>query len=410
MNFFYNYITTEVETIKDSESDGNAALLKKSSVLAVLSKTFQSYGGVLSKIAQLFSFDDPNATCYTECQPFSSPATVEFLRKNSYVYKDHLSINFNVYKTGSIGQVHKALKLDDSSQVVLKVQYLGLKEAIDSDMNVVGTISKTLFGFADLRTALKEIREKVHEELDYGVELSNHSEMYSLWKSDKYVMIPKIYPDYCTDRILVTEYAKDAVGLGEFIQTETRQEVKDHVGMQLVRFVLISLLKHSLYYSDLHAGNFLIVRSSTWDMKPKLCVTDFGCVQKVSAEMLESMVNLYEAARDRCKYDFLEVAEQFGLFGDKIDTPGKNYLYDYITIQMTPFLTSSHEFTDQWNDSCKYKNTELMKGWRMPADFVYFNKLNYCMYFLLTQLGAKGNFKAIIDEAHPAAIKGNLSM
>jgi hypothetical protein len=44
------------------------------------------------------------------------------------------------------------------------------------------------------------------------------------------------------------------------------------------------------------------------------------------------------------------------------------------------------------------KETELMKEWVLPQDMVYFNKIPYGMYHILTKLKLKGGFLEVFDE------------
>ena len=59
-SFIYNYLCSMTEsTDKNSQSLGN-----KSQKIKCLSNTFESYGGVLSKLAQILSIDDQSKTVF----------------------------------------------------------------------------------------------------------------------------------------------------------------------------------------------------------------------------------------------------------------------------------------------------------------------------------------------------------
>ena len=401
-NILYNYITSEV-SVHDKNADSGQALIKKAGVLAVIADTFKSYGGVLSKLSQLFSYDDPSSASFTDCRPYSTDKTVDFLRRHSYVYKEHLTINFEVHASGSIGLIFKAVKRDGEC-VALKVQYVDLKNDIETDLGVISIVSKVLFGFADLKTALQEVRAKVYEELDYILEQKNHECMYEMWmrgsKTDvnlesKYITIPRLYRSYSTDKIIVSEFIK-GVQLCAFIDNEESQDVKNHIGLQLVKFIILSLL-NGQYYSDIHPGNFLVVYADDADELPTLAVTDYGCIHPVTDKIMDTIKTLYTSINNKDRTLFDQMAREKGLVKQDISTDGIDYLYEYMQIQLEPFTKETHEFTEEWNDRCKYKNTDKMTQWIIPPDMVYYYKLPYGLYFLLTKMQARGRYKELIN-------------
>ena len=64
MSFLYNYLTSESET-------ENGGLEKNCQKLKCLSKTFESYGGVLSKLSQILSLNNEKSEVFSDCKPFS---------------------------------------------------------------------------------------------------------------------------------------------------------------------------------------------------------------------------------------------------------------------------------------------------------------------------------------------------
>ena len=69
----------------------------------------------------------------------------------------------------SIGQVHRAT-LPDGRELAIKVQYPGVRESIDSDVDNVATllrVSGVLPRELDLAPLLTEAKRQLHEEADY---------------------------------------------------------------------------------------------------------------------------------------------------------------------------------------------------------------------------------------------------
>ena len=101
MSFLYNYLTTDINLDYD----------KRESMISCLSKTLANKGGVLSKLSQIISYaeGDTNNNVFDNCKPYKSKKTVNYLKNmlETELFEKHISFcDLNIYKSGSIGQVH----------------------------------------------------------------------------------------------------------------------------------------------------------------------------------------------------------------------------------------------------------------------------------------------------------------
>src|SRR6185503_20995165 len=72
----------------------------------------------------------------------------------------------------SIGQVHRGV-WHDGREVAVKVQYPGAGEALISDFTQVARVARVAAGWIpglDIKPVLEELRARIVEELDYGLE------------------------------------------------------------------------------------------------------------------------------------------------------------------------------------------------------------------------------------------------
>jgi predicted unusual protein kinase regulating ubiquinone biosynthesis (AarF/ABC1/UbiB family) len=384
-SFLYNYL------ISDSEcNDENGKPLdKKCQKLRCLSDTLESYGGVLSKLSQMLSLNDQNSTVFSDCKPFSKEKTIKYFKK--YVNDINIQLDFvdyNVYKSGSVGQVHKAIYKERN--IVFKVQYDGLAEQTRTDLNMLDKITSYLYYFADMKNAMVDIKTKMYEELDYKMEAKNQKLMAKLYKDCDFVEIPKIISKFCTGTVLGMNFVEGKC-LRDFIENSTQEE-RDKFGMCAVKFVFENIYKHGLLYSDVHYGNFLVKKDST------LCVLDFGCLHQINPQLLTHLRDLHRSIRSGDKEKFYTIVEEMGIIKKDISSLSKDYIYDYFCIQYTPWTSEEFEFTEEWLDMATDKETELMKEWTLPQDMVYFNKIPYGMMHVLTKLKLKGRFQEVFDK------------
>jgi len=388
VSLLYNYL------LSDSGEKGNNGLVNRHTKLERIADTFASYGGVLAKLSQILSFYNEKSEVFSDCKPYCQKETIEYLKNeydtNKEFFKDIDDIDFNVFKSGSIGQVHLC-KYKNNEDIIMKVQYVGLYEQFQSDIFILDNVAKYLFYFSDLSSAMTDIKTKLYEELDYTLEFNNQQKMFDLWNNHKYINIAKLIPELCTKNILTMEYISGS-GIISFIENSTQEE-RNNIGMLIIEFIFTNFYKYGLFYPDIHYGNFL-VKDNT-----QLYITDFGCLNKIEDHLLNNLINLHIAIKKEDEDEFYNIVKKIGILKDDISEESKIYMYKYFKIQYTPWLQDDEfEFTEEWNLFAVRKETELMKEWILPPNCVYLNKIPYGMYHLLTKLKVKGDFSKLFNK------------
>ena len=382
--------------LKSKHNKSSDDLGNKATTLKCIKETFENYGGVFSKLAQMLCFEDneSDSTVYSECKPVNMEKTVEYLKnefeKNKVFFKGIKSIDFNVFKSGSVGQVHKC-KLYDDSDIILKVQYIGLTEQIKSDLVVLEQIINFLYSFADLTNALNDIKKQLTEELDYNIEYKNQQIIKDLWKHDESIKVADLLPEICSKNIIGMHFIKGE-SLNDFILNST-QEQKNDIAMKLIKFIFVNIYKNQIFYSDIHYGNFLVTDKSI------LNVMDFGCLNEISDNILLNLKKINHAFRNDDKELFYESIYSLGMIDETASIESKNYAYEYLKIQYSPWtINKKFHFNQEFLTKSCYKNTTLMKEWKIPPSMVYLNKIPYGLFHILTKLNASGNFYEIFND------------
>jgi len=385
ISFLYKYLTSDSHPV--SNENGGDELIKRGQKMNCLVEVFQSYGGVLAKLSQMLSFENEKSDVFSDCKPYAQKETIEYIKNeyetNTEFFKDVKYLDFNVFKSGSVGQVHKGIYKNDE-HIILKVQYLGLYEQFKSDIFILDKVASYLFYFADITSAMIEIKTKLYEELDYKIEFNNQEKIYNIWKDDEDIKIPKLIPELCTGNLIAMEFI-DGEGIKSFIENSTQEE-RNKIGFSLIRFIFENLYKYGIFYSDIHYGNFIIKDKNI------LYVTDFGCINYIEDDLLNKLITLHGIMLSDDEENFYIIVKDLGIMKEDISSESKKYMYDYFKLQYTPLLSEEFEFTEEWLTKSVYKETDLMKEWVLPNNMIYFNKICYGMYHLLTKMTVQCKF------------------
>ncbi len=123
----------------------------------------------------------------------------------------------------SIGQVHRAV-WHDGREVAVKVQYPGAGEALLSDLGQLSRFARLLGPLIpgmDIKPLIAELRDRVSEELDYGLEAQAQAAHAEEFADDPDVVVPAVV--HQCEQVLVTEWI-DGIPLSEIIADGTQEQ------------------------------------------------------------------------------------------------------------------------------------------------------------------------------------------
>lgn len=156
----------------------------------------------------------------------------------------------------SLGMVFKGVI--DGENVAVKVQKPGVAEKVALDCYIVrgmATVAGRLLGSeTNLPGAVDEYSSRLFEELDYKNEVRNITEFRRLYGSLPGIYLPKVYTEYSSKRVLVTEWIDGFKLIDEDCKVRTEDLPIVETGIQ---FALIQLLdKGFLHGGKLHVQCF----------------------------------------------------------------------------------------------------------------------------------------------------------
>ena len=366
-------------------------LTKKYDNLRLISDTFASYGGILAKVAQIVNIISlkKEDSCFSECKTFNSSQTIEYIHDeillNPDVYSEIKTIDYRVYKAGSIGQIHRGTLHSDNREIIFKVQYVDIDKQFATDLTILNTLTNYLY-HKDMYEQLQQLGSKLMEELDFFQELKNQQIMHDIWKDDEVILIPQPIPLLSSKKILCMEFIEGET-LSEFSSCDN-EDRKQFVAWNLMKFVFENIYKHGIFYSDVHYGNFIVTKDD------RVCVVDFGSLIHLDKKLHHQLIELHRIMIRKDKEDFYRITKEMEIYDEStISVESYEYLYKYFEKQFEPWTSKNFRFTEEWFEDTTPENVNLMNEWLFPkTDLLYFTKIPYSTLQVFTTLGLHGNF------------------
>jgi predicted unusual protein kinase regulating ubiquinone biosynthesis (AarF/ABC1/UbiB family) len=199
------------------------------------------------------------------------------------------SFSFSPIASASIGQVHKAT-LKDGRKLAIKVQYPGVRESIDSDIDNVMSLLKltgVLPKHIDLTSLLTEAKAQLKNEANYLQEAEFLKAYRENLRNDSRFIVPFVVDELTDQNILAMEYIEGSP-ITDISTMST--DIVDRVCTQLMHLTYQELFNHKLMQSDPNFANFLY-QSDT----QKIVLLDFGACRRVSQHTSEHYLAMADA-------------------------------------------------------------------------------------------------------------------
>ena len=295
----------------------------------------------------------------------------------------------------SIGQVHRAT-LDDGRDVAVKVQYPGIAEAIQADMQNLRLALKLLSVVApgiDTGPIAQEIRERIGQELDYELEAANHRAMARVYRGHPFIVVPDVVTDLCRERVLVSEFVSGS----RFAQArQLPAGARDRLGEILVRFYINGPVRHRLLNGDPHPGNSLFLDDG------RVAFVDFGFFKTLSAQEVDQLMASTKATYDHDAQALFKVIAPLGRLPDdpKLAEP---FYESYWSI--FGWLLTDHVVTvdgaatgAMMRSYNRLRKAEDFRRLMLPAEHFVLMRAVMLLIGLLGQLQATGNWLDVARE------------
>jgi predicted unusual protein kinase regulating ubiquinone biosynthesis (AarF/ABC1/UbiB family) len=190
------------------------------------------------------------------------------------------SFDQRAFAAASLGQVHAA-RLKTGEEVAIKIQYPGIARTIREDFRnfflflLPGRLSKD---WQSTKAQFEDLRLRLEREADYEAEAAVLTKVRSLFHEEDGIVVPRVYPDYSTARVLTMERLH-GVHLDDYLARNPPQEERNEFARKILRAWYRPFHAGRLLYGDLHPGNFLFMDDG------RLGFLDFGFVLPLDDEL-----------------------------------------------------------------------------------------------------------------------------
>ncbi|MFJ9586237.1 ABC1 kinase family protein [Streptomyces acidicola] len=303
----------------------------------------------------------------------------------------------------SIGQVHHAT-WHDGREVAVKVQYPGAGEALLSDLKQLSHFARLLGPLIpgmDVKPLIAELRDRVSEELDYGLEAQAQEAHAAEFADDPDVLVPAVV--HQSEQVLVTEWI-DGTPLSDVIAGGT-QEQRDRAGQLLARFLFSGPARTGLLHADPHPGNFRLVpdEKSGW----RLGVLDFGTVDRLPDGLPAPIGNSLRMTLDGQAEAVYELLCTEGFVKESVELDPDAVL-DYLLPIIEPAQADEFTFTRGWMRTQAARIADprspahqLGKQLNLPPSYLLIHRVTLSTIGVLCQLGATVRLRDELEEWLP---------
>ena len=280
----------------------------------ILKSFFEDMGGAFIKFGQLLAlrvdvlpkeyalemldfFDNVKPFPYKEVE---SIFLEEMGAIPAKIFKDFQK---NPFASASFGQVHGA-KLSNDHIVAVKILRPDIENKVAIDLfviNIFAVFADMFFKIEALpwREFAKEFKTWTMDELDYQIEANNLEKMYKNISVNPNIIVPKVYRQLSTKRVLVEDYIQ-GIPLSRILRglKDGRLTIEklEKMGINIKKVpsiytqeLLREFIIDDIFHADPHPGNILVLRNG------KIALLDFGIIGKTPQNNKASFIKFLEA-------------------------------------------------------------------------------------------------------------------
>jgi predicted unusual protein kinase regulating ubiquinone biosynthesis (AarF/ABC1/UbiB family) len=227
-----------------------------------------------------------------------------------------LDIDTTPLAAASLGQAHRARHRKSGRELVVKIQYPGVADAIESDIKTLSRlllVTRLAPKGLDLDPIFNEVREMLHREVDYEHERHFTETFAQKIAGDERLagrfVVPQVVGEYCADRVLTTTYEHGCSVRDAQVRALPLAR-RSALGRSFLELFLVEFFNWGLVQSDPHFGNY---RFRVSDQGDQVVLLDFGATRVFGRGFIENYARIVRGALARNRPDVWRGARAIGL-------------------------------------------------------------------------------------------------
>ena len=328
---------------------------------------------------------------------------IEVLERNwGEEWADHFQrFSFSPVAAASIGQVHRALS-QDHREMAIKIQYPGVKESIDSDLDNVfgllkmsGLIPKEL----DITPLVDEARIQLKLEADYlqeGRFIEQYSQNMSQFKRRDELLLPDYHRDLSTEEILCMSFLK-----GQPLEklAYASDDERDRVMTLMLELFFAEFLKFHCVQTDPNLANFLYNIDSK-----QLVLLDFGATRQFSSEFVTDYYAALTAAVNEDRQQLSDALQRLGFFHTETEQSNLEVILDIFILATEPmryvgkYDFSASDLAQRIRDKGMSISSKPDAWHTPPPDVLFLHRKMAGLYLIATKLKARVDVAQVIKQ------------
>jgi len=228
-----------------------------------------------------------------------------------------LEIEHEPTASASIAQVHKAT-LPDGTKVAVKIQRPGIIPVINTDLSILLEIAVLMerhipeLNWVNPVALVQNFSTSITRETDFISEFQSAQQFVVNFADDDTVIIPRVYRDYSSEKILVMDFLEGVKisDLDEITASGLDLKTLAQNGSDLI---LKEIFEHQFFHGDPHPGNLFAMEEN------RIGAIDFGMIGYLDDRTTRLLGKIFSGVINRDINSIIHNLDEMNILPKSID-------------------------------------------------------------------------------------------